>query len=67
MAKRFSIFLFFISILFYENASAISIETLEQQWKWANFDEKNGLIRSAFNSVYQAKNGVIWNILLRSF
>jgi signal transduction histidine kinase/CheY-like chemotaxis protein/streptogramin lyase len=62
MAKRFSIFLFFISILFYENASAISIETLEQQWKWANFDEKNGLIRSAFNSVYQAKNGVIWTV-----
>ncbi len=62
MLKRFSIFLLFISILFYKNASSISIETLEQQWKWANFDEKNGLIRTAFNSVYQAKNGDIWTV-----
>jgi hypothetical protein len=62
MHRRILIFLLFLSIFITKKTFSISTEILEQQWKWANFDERNGLIRSAINNVYQAKNGDFWTV-----
>ncbi|MFY8021711.1 MAG: response regulator [Bacteroidia bacterium] len=37
-------------------------EMFNQQWKWAIFDEKKGLIRSAYLNLYQSKNGDYWAV-----
>ena len=51
-----------LSILLSLKLFGITKESYNQQWKWANFDEKKGLIRSAFLNLYQSKSGDYWAV-----
>jgi signal transduction histidine kinase/ligand-binding sensor domain-containing protein/ActR/RegA family two-component response regulator len=60
---RVLLFLFLLfSISFNLRAKDVNAEILEQQWRWTHFDENEGLTRSAFVNMYQAKNGKYWAI-----
>lgn len=51
-----------LSILLSLKLFGITKESYNQQWKWANFDEKTGLIRSAYLNLYHSKNGDYWAV-----